>query len=120
MAVYTMECSGCGFQDTLVIPISKFDERIIEERKKPCPSCSKENSMDNLVGNPTVVYRGDGWTGKIGTGNSQQKLDAALAENDRLQDASKTDALYRKKEDEFKRMEEKAKEEAFKANGAAI
>lgn len=120
MAHYTLQCSECNHHEMVVFPITQFDERMKEERAKPCPKCSKENTLVNLIGNPSIVYRGDGWVGKIGTTGSQSRIDAALAENDRLQDASKTDRAFKKKEDEFRRAEEQAQEMAVKANGVGL
>ena len=117
MARYDMQCKECGTVIEVSIPIKQFDELMPLERKKPCTSCGKENCMSNQISQTLIVYRGDGWTGLIGSSGSQSRVDAALAENDRLQDAVKTDKKYRKRDDEFRRMEEKAQNMAVKANG---
>jgi hypothetical protein len=120
MANYTMYCNECEHTYGISFSISQFDKLMAEEKAKPCPSCNKLNTITNLIRSSQVVLRGDGWVGKIGSSGSQSRVDAALAENDRLMDAPKTDKRYREKEDQFKRKEEQAKNMAEKANGVAL
>ena len=112
MPVYDVACKNCDYFEEVNITIAEYELL----PKMECPKCGKQTLYQNYEGRShmTFILKGDGWTGKIGgSDGTQSKIDALEREYDRLKEAPRTDAKFRKSMDMVKKAEDMAAKEGL-------